>query len=121
MIGPSHHSGYCKSRRCPKSSLDFAPSLFMSWGEDFKYFGSEGTIKAAHSGTAYRMSECKLTITGYNVQTWYSHIAITVDDNEYVWQGDVIGFIETRRSQANCECDVVYCKANFGYENKIFY
>ena len=85
----------------------------MSWSEDFEYFGSDGTVIAAHSGIAHRMSECKLTITGYNVQTWYSHIVITVDDSQLVLQGDAIGFIDTRRAEANCGCDVVYCKFLF--------
>ena len=114
-IGPSHHSDYCKGKRCTKSSLDFAPSLFMSFEEDFSYFGSEGTIVASHRGTAHRPhgSPCKLAIVGVHLQTWYSHMRITVEDYQEVEQGDVIGFVETRRSQANCECDPAYCKCKF--------
>ena len=90
--------------------MDFAPNLFLSWGQDFRYFGSEGKILAAHSGKACHVSECKLSITGHGIMTYYSHIRIIVDNWAYVRQGDVIGLIDTRRKEAQCECDVVYGK-----------
>ena len=97
-------------KKCVKSSLDLAPSLFLSFDEDFEYFDSRGTVIAAHSGTVHIASDCSLLITGYELMTWYSHISITVKPFQEVEQGDVIGFIETRRSVANCDCDVVECK-----------
>ena len=105
QIGPTHHSGYCRGPTCTKSSLDFAPSLFMSFGENFNYFGSRGFVVAAHRGRAYRLSQCKVALRGHRFQTFYSHVHVTVANGENVQQGDVIGFVETRREHANCNCN----------------
>ena len=37
--------------------------------------------------------------------TVYSHIRVDVKNNQKVEKGDAIGFIETRRMEANCKCD----------------
>ena len=114
-IGPSHHHAMCDVEKCPMSSIDMAPSLFMSFaksGENvFDYFGSEGAVIAAHRGVARRLGPCKLAIQGWRFRTWYSHISTTVENGQIVEQGDVIGFIEQDRSSANCHCDQIFSKS----------
>ena len=64
------------------------------------------------------MSDCKLSILGDGVMTYYSHMVITVEPGKHVVQGDAIGYIDTRRNEANCECDVVNSKLNSHLDKK---
>ena len=107
MLSATHHSNeQCYSRSCPKSSIDLAPSLFMGFGHDFRYFESQGEVMASHSGTVYIHSPCKLQVKSRRFTTFYSHITINRSSGEYVRAGDRLGFIELQREAANCNCEV---------------
>ena len=110
IIGPTHHTDFCNDDSCVQSSLDFSPSLYTVFGEDFGYYGSSGVVLASHRGRIIKINSCKLLIVGYdgeNHQTWYSHIRIdeSMINFQHVEQGDRIGFIETDKVKANCECN----------------
>ena len=111
ITGPSH-AEYCSDHSCIKNSLDFSPALYAPFGTNFSYFNSFGRVHASHSGVAYRDKEfpCRVEIhrLGENgILTTYSHIRVDVANNQKVVKGDAIGFIETRRMEANCACDPV--------------
>ena len=111
ITGPSH-AEYCSDHSCIKNSLDFSPALYAPFGTNFSYFNSFGRVHASHSGVAYRDKDfpCRVEIhrLGENgILTTYSHIRVDVANNQKVVKGDAIGFIETRRMEANCACDPV--------------
>lgn len=109
QIGPTHSSiRNCYRNKCAKNSLDMAPSLYHPFEQTFDYFQSSGEVIAAHSGTAVvqKDNDCKVIILGKNLNTYYSHIDITVKHGQHVDQGDTIGLISIRRIKSNCNCDI---------------
>ena len=109
IAGPSH-AEYCKDHSCVKNSLEFSPALYSPFGTKFSYFDSLGTVHASHSGYAYVNKDfpCRVEIHRpgeKGIITTYSHIRVDVKNNQKVEKGDAIGFIETRRMEANCACD----------------
>ena len=107
MLSATHHSNeQCSARSCPKSSIDFAPNLFMGFGHDFRYFESQGEVIASHSGYVYLHSPCKVQVKSRRYTTFYSHISISRRSGEFVNVGDHLGFIELQREAANCNCEV---------------
>ena len=107
QMGPTHHSNkFCYGDKCRKTSIDFAPSLFMNFGQTFEYFNSDGTVVASHAGEVVVDNDCSMSIYGDNVQTYYSHIKVKSNNGDRVEQGEEIGQIALSRERANCNCEI---------------
>lgn len=106
-VGPTHHSNkHCTAEFCPKSSIDFSPSLFHGFGHGFEYFDSDGEVVAAHGGEVFVISSCKVMVRAHDLWTYYSHIRVSVQSGDRVRPGDHLGYIEIERSAANCNCEI---------------